>query len=64
MKTFNQINDKQWEGVILILELLYWYKLSRVLSFAGINFRDRQGPKLTFTSINFREWAHSKIQQV
>ena len=33
--------------------ILYWYKLSRVLTFAGIHFRDRLGPKLTFMGINF-----------
>ena len=28
------------------------------------NFRDCRGPKLTFASINFREWTNSEILQV
>ena len=35
--------------------LLYWYKVSRGLSLAGINFRERLGRKLSFAGINFRE---------
>ena len=47
------------QQILEVGPILYWYKLSRVLSFAGINFRDPQMPKLTLTSMNF-EWAHSE----
>ena len=40
------------------------YKLSRVETFAGINFRDRLRPKFTFAGINFREWCLSEILRV
>ena len=56
MKT-KKIKENKHEFIISAfnLLLLYWYKLSRVLTFAGINFRDPLGPKLTFASIKFRE---------
>ena len=36
---------------VLLLLLPNWYKLLLVLTFAGINFRDRLGPKLSFADI-------------
>ena len=43
--------------------LLYWYQFTWVLIFAG-TFRVRQGPKLAFESIYFRQWRHSEILRV
>ena len=47
---------------ILVKKSYYFFrfKLMWVLTFTGINFRERQGPKLTFASMNFREWALSE----